>query len=186
MWVQSVRRRVRFLRSYLNMCQPNPRASPAAFFIPASRVGCSCSIRVNRWILEVFQQIPTKECAPSGLWRWRNALAARVRWPVQKKKCAACVRRRSGTVPTLECCWERIRQRLPVLYLHRRRRSHRLAPAESEQAEPSDLPPRLSLLLSHRRRTHIITFLLWLLSSWLSMEAVRQWANFCAPLQMKS
>lgn len=44
-----------------------------------------------------------------------------------------------------------------VLHLHWRRRSHRLAPAQSEQAEPGALSPRLPLSLSHRRRTHART-----------------------------
>lgn len=43
-------RGVRFPRSYLNMCQPNPVAS-RRLLIPPSRVGCSYSLQLkNRWI----------------------------------------------------------------------------------------------------------------------------------------
>lgn len=97
--------------------------------------------------------------------------------------------RRSGMVPMLESSWEQIRQWPAVLYLHWRRRSHHLAQSGSLQAKRSALSPRLSLSLSHGNHYFISSIMfVWYRSSALRIapQALRQWANFSAPLQTKS
>lgn len=97
--------------------------------------------------------------------------------------------RSSGMVPMLESSREQIRQWPAVLYLHWRRRSHRLAQSGSEQPKRSALSPRLTPSLSHGRHYFISSIMfVWYSSSALRIapQALHQWANFSAPLQTKS
>lgn len=187
--VESVRG-VRFPRSYLNMGQPN-RVASRRLLIPPSWVGCSYSVQLkNRWIPPPPQKKISTQIVPL-------IMEAHTTLPVcaqlfgvlvTSKKCPACVCRRSGMVPTLESSWEQIRQWPAVLYLHWRRRSHRLAQSRSEQAKRSALSPRLSPSLSHGRHYFISSMFVWYSSSALRIapQALHHWANFSAPLQTKS
>lgn len=144
--------------SYLNTCQPNRVASRWILILP-SRVGCSYSIQLNKWIPEApppkKKKIPTK-AAP--LIMVRAALWS----PGQFKKCPTCVWRRSGMVPMLESSWEQMSQWPAVPYLHWRRRSYRLAQSGSSQAKRSARSLFLSLRLSLTGHTRTTSFLLYL------------------------
>lgn len=158
-WVKSVRRCVRFPRSYLKMCQPN-REPPRRLLIPAIRVGWSYSIRTNRWIPEVFKQIPTKS-VPSDYGGGGAPSALVCSKSVQR----ACADAREWC-RWLGCSWEQIRHwpDCPPPPL-----AAALSPSGSggiragrAKRSPS---PSLSVSLSLKGATRtLISFPLWLLS----------------------
>lgn len=149
-------------RSYLDPRQPG-REPPRRLLIPAepsrAEPGRGEPLKTDEQ-LRCFQQIPTKSASSGG---GGGGGEARVRCAAPK---VCSVRAQTlGKGAAGGSSWERMRAGPAVLHLHWRRRSHRLAPAQSEHAEPGVLSPRLSL--TDAARTHartLIPFLLRLLS----------------------
>lgn len=178
--VESVRR-VRFPRSYLNMCQPK-RVASRRLLIPPSRVGCSHSLQLkNRWtppppkkqkkistqIVPLIMEAHTRcECARSSLESWSLQKVSSGR--VQTLGNGADVGELLGADQTVADC------PLPSL-------AAALSPSGSVWILTGKTKRSLSPSLSHGRHYFISSIMfVWYSSSALRIapQALHQWANF--------